>query len=195
MHNAFFLAFVLQLRHETSQFHAPALWRRWTRHEKFFRYLNTIFSDSTPENFDSIWQIKWNWIRWVKIEIVRIHFLRFRFVVIQKWLPWPRDVTTSPLYTRCYSPANADVFPVFASPKRKVTFRVKRSDDRKYVCIRRLRCYLCSSLQTSRFFEQGAFLDRKLWTKGENIGGAQSRCVDLWDQHMFWKNPIPLCWS
>ena len=110
-------------------------------------------------------------------------------------LPWPRDVTTSPLYTRCYSPANADVFPVFASPNRKVTFRVKRSDDRKYVCIRRLRCYLCSSLRTSRFFEQGAFLDRKLWTKGENIGGAQSRCVDLWDQHMFWKNPILLCWS
>ena len=48
-------------------------------------------------------------------------------------LPWPRDVTTSSLYTRSYSQANADVFPVFASPNRKVTFRVKtlavRSQD------------------------------------------------------------------
>ena len=34
-----------------------------------------ILSDSTPENFANIWQIKWNWIRSIKFETVQIHFL------------------------------------------------------------------------------------------------------------------------
>ena len=29
--------------------------------------------NSTPENFANIWQIKWNWIRSMKFETVRIH--------------------------------------------------------------------------------------------------------------------------
>ena len=37
--------------------------------------LNMVLSGSSPENFANIWQIKWNWIRSVKFEIVRIHFL------------------------------------------------------------------------------------------------------------------------
>ena len=64
--------------------------------------LDTVLSDSTPENFANIWQIKWNWI-WqsIKFETVRIFFL-VTFSVCCHWeilLPWQRDVTTSPLYS------------------------------------------------------------------------------------------------
>ena len=39
-----------------------------------------------PENVASIWQIKWNWIRSMKFETVRIYFLMdLRFVDIQKF--------------------------------------------------------------------------------------------------------------
>ena len=47
----------------------------------------SLISDSTPDNFAKIFQIKWNWIRSMKFETVQIHFLSdvFRFVVIQKF--------------------------------------------------------------------------------------------------------------
>ena len=55
--------------------------------------LNMVLSDSTPENFANIWQIKWNWIRSIKFEIVRIHFLSdFQFGCHQEiLLPWERE--------------------------------------------------------------------------------------------------------
>ena len=85
-HNAFFSAFVAQMRHEISNFTRPlyGVGEHDTKTEVFL-YLDTFLSDSTPGNLDNILQIKWNWIRRVKIEIVRIHFLRFRFFVIQKF--------------------------------------------------------------------------------------------------------------
>ena len=53
-----------------------------------------------PENFANIWQIKWNWLRSMKFETVRIHFLSDVLVCChpQILLTWQRDVTTSPLY-------------------------------------------------------------------------------------------------
>ena len=41
----------------------------------FFSNLDAALSDSTPENFAKIWQIKWNWIRLARFETVRIHIL------------------------------------------------------------------------------------------------------------------------
>ena len=51
------------------------------------------------ENFANIWQIKWNWIRSMKFETVRIYFLSELSVCchLKLLLPWQRDVTTSPL--------------------------------------------------------------------------------------------------
>ena len=40
-----------------------------------FLNLDAVLSDSTPENFAKIWQIKWNWIRLPRFETVRIHIL------------------------------------------------------------------------------------------------------------------------
>ena len=40
-----------------------------------FLNLDAVLSDSTPENFAKIWQIKWNWIRLARFETVRIHIL------------------------------------------------------------------------------------------------------------------------
>ena len=37
--------------------------------------LNTVLSDSIPEKIANIWQIKWNRIRSIKFETVRINFL------------------------------------------------------------------------------------------------------------------------
>ena len=54
------------------------LWSRWTVHKScLFPLLNldTALSDSTLENFANICQIKWTWIRSMKFEAVRIHFL------------------------------------------------------------------------------------------------------------------------
>ena len=45
-----FFAVVAPVRHETSLFHEPALWSKWTQHQT------------------------WNWIRSVKFEIVRMDF-------------------------------------------------------------------------------------------------------------------------
>ena len=51
-------------------------------------------------NFAKICQIKWNWIRSVKSEIVRIDFEVTLSVCCHPNIlpPWQRDVTTSPLY-------------------------------------------------------------------------------------------------
>ena len=34
----------------------------------------SLISDSTPDNFAEIFQIKWNWIKSMEFETVRIHF-------------------------------------------------------------------------------------------------------------------------
>ena len=62
---------------------------------------DTVPSDSTPENFANIWQIKWNWIRSMKFETVQIYFLSEFSVCCHPniLLLWQRDVTTSPLYS------------------------------------------------------------------------------------------------
>ena len=39
-----------------------------------FLNLDTVLSDSTQENFATIWQIKWNWIRSIKFATERILF-------------------------------------------------------------------------------------------------------------------------
>ena len=106
VHHAFFahiLAILARLRHETSYFHAPALWSRWTRHKKFvfsFSKLRYGPFEFNPENFANIRQIKWNWIRSMKFKTVRIYFLSEFSVCFHPkiLLPWQRDVTTSPLY-------------------------------------------------------------------------------------------------
>ena len=58
-------------------FYTLALWSRWTQHKSLFPLLNlnAVLSDSTGGNFANNCQIKWNWIRWIKFEAVRIHFL------------------------------------------------------------------------------------------------------------------------
>ena len=82
--------------------HMPASQSRWKQHKKFcFLSLNsdTVLSDSTPENFANIWPIKWNWIRLMKFETVRIYFLcEFSVCCHTKiLLPWQCEITTSPL--------------------------------------------------------------------------------------------------
>ena len=55
-----------------------------------------------PENFANIWQIKWNYIRSMKFETVRIHFFLSDVLVcchLKILLPWQRDVMTSPLHS------------------------------------------------------------------------------------------------
>ena len=46
-----------------------------TKMHVLFLNLDAVLSDSTPENFAKIWQIKWNWIRLTRFETVRIHIL------------------------------------------------------------------------------------------------------------------------
>ena len=98
-----FFAVVAPLRHETSQFHTLALGSGWTQHKScLFPLLNldTVLSDSTRENLANICQIKWNWIRSMKFEGVRITFQATFSVCCHPkiLLPWQLDVTTSPLY-------------------------------------------------------------------------------------------------
>ena len=64
---------------------------------------------SCKENFAKICQIKWNWIRLVKFEIVQIDFEVTLWVCCRPkiLLPWQRDITTSPLY----SPPNNCIYP------------------------------------------------------------------------------------
>ena len=47
--------------------------------------LKTVLSDSTPENFANIWQIKWNWIDEVSNSTNSLVKWSFQFVVIQKF--------------------------------------------------------------------------------------------------------------
>ena len=58
--------------------HEPALWNRWTQHKNCpFHFVNLENERYGPEeNFAKICQIKWNWIRSVKFEMVRIVFHR-----------------------------------------------------------------------------------------------------------------------
>ena len=88
----------------TWTFHSPALWRRWTQRKNLlflFLNLDTVLLDSTTEKVRQIWYIKWNWIRLMKSETVRIHFLSdvlglsFRnFAAMARW----HKGLTSPLY-------------------------------------------------------------------------------------------------
>ena len=57
---------------------------KWTQHKNLFLFLNldTVLSDSIPENFANIWQIKWNRIISIKFETVQIHFLSNVFGVL-----------------------------------------------------------------------------------------------------------------
>ena len=50
----------------------------------FFLLLNSVMvlSDSIPDNFTKILQIKWNGIRSMKFEKVQIHFLSDVFVLL-----------------------------------------------------------------------------------------------------------------
>ena len=54
-----------------------------------FLNLDTVLSNSTPEIFANIWQIKWNWMRSMKFEIVRIHVFGLlssrNFATMAKW--------------------------------------------------------------------------------------------------------------
>ena len=97
-----FCAVVTPLRHETSQFHKPALWSRWAEHKNCrFLFLN-LDNDryGLKKNFAKICQIKCNWIRLMKFQIVWTDFYVTLSVCCHPkiLLPWQRDVTTSPLY-------------------------------------------------------------------------------------------------
>ena len=54
-----------------------------------------------PENFANIWQIKWKLIRSMKFETAANLLFKWIFGVFssQNFLPWQRDLTTSPLYS------------------------------------------------------------------------------------------------
>ena len=69
--------------------------------QKFFFVKLDNVRYGPKENFTKICQIKWNWIRSVKFEIVWIDFeVTFSVCCHTKiLLPWQHDVTTSPLYT------------------------------------------------------------------------------------------------
>ena len=58
-----FVTVVALLRHETSYFHAPDLWNRWTQHKNvlFFQTLDKVLSDLTQKispTFDELNEIK-----------------------------------------------------------------------------------------------------------------------------------------
>ena len=77
-----------------------ALWSWWTQQKKFiflFLNINTVLSDS--RKFRQHSHIKWNWIRSMTSEKVRIHFLSHVFVCCHPeiLLPWHGDVAKSPL--------------------------------------------------------------------------------------------------
>ena len=71
-----FFAAIAPLRYETSSFHEPALWSRWATHKNCRLLFLNLYNDryGPKENFAKICQIKWNWIRSVKFEIVRLDF-------------------------------------------------------------------------------------------------------------------------
>ena len=85
----------------TWNFLISALWSWWTQHQNFFFLflnINTVLSNS--RKFRQHSHIKWNWIRSMTSETVRIHFLSDVFVCChpEVLLPWQRDATRSPLY-------------------------------------------------------------------------------------------------
>ena len=88
--------------------HILALWSRWTQHKScLFPLLNldTVLSDSTLENSANIFQMKWNGIRSMKFEAVRIHFLSDIFGYLSSksvatMATWRK--LTSPLYNPRY---------------------------------------------------------------------------------------------
>ena len=85
----------------TWNFLISALWSWWTQHKNFiflFLNINTVLSDS--RTFRQHSHIKWNWIRSMTSETVRIHFLSDVFVCCHPeiLLPWQRDATRSSLY-------------------------------------------------------------------------------------------------
>ena len=101
---AHFLAVVARLRHETSSFHAPALWSRWPQDKNFlfvFLNLGTVPSDSTPEmspTFDTLNGTEYD--RWSFNQTACPPFLiEFSVCCHPKiLLLWQCDVTTSSLY-------------------------------------------------------------------------------------------------
>ena len=97
-----FLCHLAPLRHEISLLDEPALWSRWTQHKNCrFLFVNLDNDRYGPkENFAKICQIKWNWIRSVKFEIVRIDSQVTLSVCCHPkiLLLWQREVRTSPLY-------------------------------------------------------------------------------------------------
>ena len=94
-----FLAVVARLRHETSQFHAPALWISWAQHKNFlFLFLNlgTVLSDLTRNISPTIIKLDRK-IRSTKFETVGIHFLNNVLVCCHPeiLLPWQRGRVVS----------------------------------------------------------------------------------------------------
>ena len=51
--------------------------------------VDTVLSDSTPENLANFWQIKWNWIRQMKFETVQFHLWSVLFGLLS-----PRNFAT-----------------------------------------------------------------------------------------------------
>ena len=90
-----------------------------------FLSLETVLSDSTPENFAKIWQIKWNWTRSIKQ-------CEFTFSVTfsvcchpEILLPWQRDILTSPLHKYIS-------FGSLQQPRQPTMFLCRRGDKRLY---------------------------------------------------------------
>ena len=46
----------------------------------FFLNFDTVLKNSTPEKFPNIWQIERDWVRTIKFEATRIHFLTDVFI-------------------------------------------------------------------------------------------------------------------
>ena len=104
MHHTILYVSLPSLHPCNMKLHILALWSQWTQHKScLFPLLNldTVLSDSTLENSANIFQMKWNWIRSMKFEAVRI--VTFSVICHPKvLLPWQCDVVTSPLYNPRY---------------------------------------------------------------------------------------------
>ena len=102
MHHTFLYIFQ-PLLHDCNlklpNFTHPLMECQWTQHKIFlflFLNLDTVLFDSTTENFVNIWQIKWNWIRWMKFETGWIPFLIDVFGLL-----WSRNIATITMATWC----------------------------------------------------------------------------------------------
>ena len=80
---------------EHPNFTAPAWWSTWTRDNNFlslFLNLDSVFSDSTRENFSNIWQIERNWQGTMKFKTMRIKiFCLLRSRNFAAMAPWRND--------------------------------------------------------------------------------------------------------